>query len=765
MFAAVAALALLVLPQERRTETWPDGSKKAEYEVAPDGQGGEIRQGSFRSYHANGQLESEGRFEEDRELGAWTFFHPNGQKAAQGAFADGLRTGPWETFFASGKPESKGSYKRGARDGRWTCWNEDGSKNPADSGIYKLEVYRKEQRHYRGYRVDNRRQGTWTAYWPDGKKQFEGRFQDGEREGEWIFYHPDGTPSSLLLSGRYSRGKWMAALSFQAPLLDAALLPAIEPSPRGWPEDRTSLEETLKNLLAVRLANEGAVERFVKAGARSIPIVLLELARCDPETEEGRGRLGFLEEHVLRAIACGHALGPRGPGAQGGPGGPPDAAAARELVRAWLSLWALTRLDLLFWELQLPSAPPGGDLGRDLLQDPPILERDARYEPLSSSNPEPSAPSAAGPRGYETRFGKARQELLRQAPAGTEKALEAALRWLVAHQSPDGRWDADAFAANCGKIGPGTCEGPGNPAHDLGASALALLALLGDGNTPSRGEHAAAVVLGLDWLVKQQQPNGLVGETSSHDFLYDHAIATAVLCEATGLGAQTLREPAEKAVALIHRARNVGMAWRYDLPPGGDNDTSLTGWMVSALVAARRAGLTIDPAALDGAQAWIDHATDPNTGRVGYDSPGSLSSRTPANESFPRENGEAMTATGLLCRILLGQEPRAFPILRQHAELLQRHLPSWDPEYGCDVYYWYYGTYALHEMGKPYWPAWEAALKEAVLDSQRENGDRKGSWDAVGPWGYVCGRVGNTALLALTLECYHRHPRLLASQD
>ncbi len=756
----VLALAPLAPAQETRVETWPDGSKKAEYEVVADGQGGELRQGRFRSFHAGGELESEGQFQQGKETGAWVFHHPGGALAAQGSYADGLRTGPWETFHENGEPESKGSYKRGARSGRWTFWNADGSKDLAASGLYEFQVYRSRdgQRHYRGYLVDNQRQGTWTSFWPDGAKQFEGRFEGGEREGEWLFFHPDGTPSALILSGVYSGGQWQGPPAPRAAPASAAPLPAPEPHPLGWPEDRAELEAALDTLLQARLANEGSLAAFRRAGARALPLVLERLA-ATPPSAEGRSTIGFLEEHVLRTICQGHALG------RSGAQGPPDEAGASELVRSWFSLWALMRTDPSFWELRLASTPPvSGPGGRDALQDPPLLDRDPVFEaPAAKETPEKSGPRDAGaaPGAYATRFGKARNELLRGALPGTEPALDAALRWLAMHQSSSGLWDGDGFTENCGKIGPGTCEGPGTVGHDVGLTGLALLALMGDGNAPTRGEYQAQVVRGLEWLVKHQQSSGLVGEMDDHAFLYDHAIGAAALCEGLGLGAESLREPAEKAIAYVHRARNVGMAWRYAVPPVGDNDTSITGWMVSALSAAERAGLAVDPLALEGAVAWLDHATDPGTGRVGYDEPGSFSSRTPENESFPREKGEAMTASALFSRILLRQRPDATPVMRRHAEVLLKCLPVWDPEYGCDLYYWYYGTQALHQMGKPYWPAWEALLKDALLETQRENGDRKGSWDPVGPWGYACGRVGSTALAALTLEYRHRFPRLI----
>lgn len=353
---------------------------------------------------------------------------------------------------------------------------------------------------------------------------------------------------------------------------------------------------------------------------------------------------------------------------------------------------------------------------------------------------------------------------------GTEQALKDGLEWLKHHQSPDGSWDADGFMANCGKIGTGICDMPGEALHDVGLTGLALLAFLGDGNTLSEGPYKAVVNRGIQWLRQQQDPEkGLLGEETGHSFMYDHAIATLALCEAYYFGKSALlKTPAQKAVNYILRARNPYAAWRYDCPPIGDNDTSVTGWMVFALKSANEAGLDVEKEAFAGALSWIDEVTEPNTGRVGYDAMGTLSSRvTGINDNYPPQKGEAMTAVGLLCRFFLEQDPKDTPIMVKHADLMLKALPEWDVVgKGCDMYYWYYGSYAMYQMGGRHWEAWNKAMKGAILEHQRQSadGDLKGSWDPVGPWGWAGGRVYSTALMVLCLEVYFRYARVLGAR-
>ncbi len=364
------------------------------------------------------------------------------------------------------------------------------------------------------------------------------------------------------------------------------------------------------------------------------------------------------------------------------------------------------------------------------------------------------------------RFG-GRRNLRAAGGAGVEQALKDGLEWLKNHQSPDGSWDCDGFMGNCGKIGSNECDGAGYTNHDVGVTGLALLAFLGDGNTTNEGPYKEVVSNGIKWLRQQQDPdNGLLGDRAGHDFIYNHAIAALAICEAYYFSKSPLiKRTAQNAINFITSARNPYAAWRYDVPPIGDNDTSVTGWMIFALASAKDAGLKVPEDALEGGLSWIDEVSDPATGRVGYDSFGSLSSRTPANEHYPREKGEAMTAVGLLCRIFLGQDPSDHPIMEKHADLLKRTPPVWDPEgFGCDMYYWYYGTYAMFQMGGSHWKSWNQAMKKAVLESQRKDGDEKGSWDPVGPWGYTGGRVYATASMTLCLEVYFRYAKVLGAR-
>jgi len=344
----------------------------------------------------------------------------------------------------------------------------------------------------------------------------------------------------------------------------------------------------------------------------------------------------------------------------------------------------------------------------------------------------------------------------------TARAIELGLEWLKQHQDPDGRWDADGFMMN--DADADTCDGAGNPVHDVGVTGLALLAFLGDGSTMRTGPYRQEIVNGISWLRHQQDNRGLFGADASRDYIYDHAIGTLAMVEAYGLSEyRILRKYAQRGIDYLELHRNPGGVWRYQ-PASNSNDTSVTGWAVLAYKSAQDFGLHINEDAMTCALEWFDAVTDPETGRCGYTRRGEGSSRHPGDhvDRFPLDRGEALTGVGLMCRFFLGQDPRENPVMRRAADRLLEKPPVWNADDGSiDHYYWYYGTYALYQMGNPYWREWSRYVTKAVVKTQRADGPFRGSWDPIGVWGEDGGRIYSTATLILTLEAYYRYTRVL----
>ena len=80
-----------------------------------------------------------------------------------------------------------------------------------------------------------------------------------------------------------------------------------------------------------------------------------------------------------------------------------------------------------------------------------------------------------------------------------EEAIAAGLEWLVAAQGNDGGWGQDGGHNSDVRAGE-NLESSGN---DVANTAVATLALIRAGHTPTQGEHKEAVRKGLDFILKR----------------------------------------------------------------------------------------------------------------------------------------------------------------------------------------------------------------------------------------------------------------------
>jgi hypothetical protein len=321
----------------------------------------------------------------------------------------------------------------------------------------------------------------------------------------------------------------------------------------------------------------------------------------------------------------------------------------------------------------------------------------------------------------------------------TEAAVARALDWLVRQQQKkDGLW---------------SLQGPyvdgGSQENRLAATAMALLALQGAGNTPTLGRHKEAVERGWRALLGRQLDDGRfdVPPIPEHHKLYAHAQATIALCELYGMTKERrFAEPARRAVDYAITAQGPNGGWRYD--PGKPGDMSVTGWYLMALKSGEMAGLAVPAETYDRLAAFLDGVFVSAEKGYGYQI-------NPGQKVF--DFRPALTAEALLCRQFLGWQ-RDDPRLAAGVELLLREAPL-DFDYRRkNVYAWYYQTQVCHHQGGPAWNEWNRLMQEQLVPAQVETGREKGSWDpANDQWGHVGGRLYVTALCTCMLEVYYRH--------
>jgi hypothetical protein len=326
----------------------------------------------------------------------------------------------------------------------------------------------------------------------------------------------------------------------------------------------------------------------------------------------------------------------------------------------------------------------------------------------------------------------------------SERAVAAALKWLAAHQMPDGGWTlAHGMAPNCRN----QCRNPGERTKArVAATGLALLPFLGAGQTHKAGQYKKEVRAGLYYLVSQMKVSPQGGSLVDQGNMYSHGIGAIVLCEAYAMTHDKgLYTPAQQAVNFICYAQDpVGGGWRYQ--PRQKGDTSVVGWQIMALKSGHMAYLRIPPITIKKASHFLDAVQANGGANYGYTDPGS---------------GPATTAIGLLCRMYLGWKHDT-PALEKGVKWIAKQGPS-----KTNMYYNYYATQVMRHWEGEEWKKWNAVMRDMLVKSQATKGHEAGSWCTEGGdhSQKSGGRLYCTAMATMILEVYYRHLPIYRKQS
>lgn len=287
-----------------------------------------------------------------------------------------------------------------------------------------------------------------------------------------------------------------------------------------------------------------------------------------------------------------------------------------------------------------------------------------------------------------------------------DEAVTRGLAWLATQQNADGSFGGGRFGRN------------------VAVTALACIALMGDGNLPGRGPYGEQVRRGMEHLLTNAAETGLIASDGSNGPMYGHGFATLFLGEVYGMtqgGGDTrqserVRDVLVRACRLIERTQNEEGGWRYN-PVPYDADISVTITQVMALRSARNAGLEIPKETIDRAVEYVRKAQNPDGG-FRYQLDSGLS-------AWPRS--AAGVATLYYAGIYQDQAiDRGLVYLKGSA------MP--DSPGRAETHYWYgqyYVAQAMYLAGGEHWATWWPAVRRELLDRQSPSG----AWNdpSVGP--------------------------------
>lgn len=400
-------------------------------------------------------------------------------------------------------------------------------------------------------------------------------------------------------------------------------------------------------------------------------------------------------------------------------------------------------------DLPAPDAPTG-----ELASPGSVLKPYREIQPLAAYQGQPPAV-------FRYRFAPLRTQLrdLHGGSNQTTDAVRRGLEYLKTQQDAEGAWPANTDNLRIKKERSQAAEFRW-ARHGL--TALALLAYLGEGETPDSGPYAQPIRRGLLFLMKgQDEQNGRFGPPDGN-FMFNHALATQAIAEAAGMtGDPHLRDAARKGVELLERTQGSLGGWGYKDQINQRQDTSVTAWAVMALHAAKQAGVPVNPEVQQKALKFLDEVTDPRTGATYYGAEAKGSGL--AKQATPSYAGVVLSL-----RSMLG-EPTSAPIVRmlarRTAEVPPRSKKEWGKDWSeknpeldreralsFDPHRFFFATSGLFYFGGEDWQHWNSVLVPALIELQ----DRDGAWRANDIWSIKVGATYSTALSVMALQVYYR---------
>ena len=278
-----------------------------------------------------------------------------------------------------------------------------------------------------------------------------------------------------------------------------------------------------------------------------------------------------------------------------------------------------------------------------------------------------------------------------------DDTIASGLYFLASTQNDDGSWEGGRFGKN------------------VAITSLACLAMMGDGNTASRGPYADHILRGVNFILDSTKENGLIASQANNGPMYGHGFAMLFLGEIYGMtdgGADTaissnIHEALVKGIRLIEQTQNEEGGWRYN-PVPYDADVSVTICQIMALRSARNAGIEVSSETIDRAVEYVRSAQNPDGGFRYQVSAGS--------SAWPR------SAAGVASLYYAGIYSDD-SIDRGLEYLMGTALPgSTNASRSHYFYGQYYAVQSMFLAGDEHWATWWPAIRSELISTQLDDG-------------------------------------------
>ncbi len=284
--------------------------------------------------------------------------------------------------------------------------------------------------------------------------------------------------------------------------------------------------------------------------------------------------------------------------------------------------------------------------------------------------------------------------------ARTSAAIEKGLRYLARTQNRDGSWRTNGSTGG----------------YPTAMTALAGLALLASGSTPTEGPYARNVSAALTFVLKSARPDGLIAQLEEESqCMHGHGFALLFLAQCYGMEEDPrrqvqIRQALQRGVELTGRSQSPAGGWLYT-PDANRDEGSVTVTQVQGMRAARNAGIAVPKRVIDRAMQYLVDSANPDGG-IRYQ----VSDNGPSRP--------AITAAAVVCYYNAGQytDPHAIKAMKFSEDSLSPRGANSARSFGHYFYAHLYMAQAMYLSGEAKWKPYYADMRAKLLELQHSDG-------------------------------------------
>ncbi len=163
------------------------GKSLEKYEVTETDDGSFLKDGFYKRWHLNGQIEFDCNYKLNKMHGSYKKYFDNGQVEYNKSYKEDLTDGHFIRYFKNGQKMWEGEYSSGKETGDWNQWHENGQ-------LKQLQKYNDK----------GQEDGEQNSWYSNGQVFLVGKSLAGQKVGTWNQFDKDG---ELVRIYKYENGK------------------------------------------------------------------------------------------------------------------------------------------------------------------------------------------------------------------------------------------------------------------------------------------------------------------------------------------------------------------------------------------------------------------------------------------------------------------------------------------------------------------------------------------------------------------------------